>query len=441
MVAVGNANTGGYARQPVGRRRWLIAGLLSVGVIVNYFDRVILTVAGPAIQRDFHIDSLTMGFLLGAFGWTYGSLQIPVGLILDRFGVRRVMGTSIILWALASFITSAAIGVGTMFVARLLLGIAEAPAFPANAKATGYWFPRSERSFATALFDGAAKFSNVIAIPVVAFMVIAMSWRAAFIATGVLSLCYFAAFRALYREPADDHRLTDAERDHIVSGGATPEGTAQAGGLALLGYLLSRRKVWGLSIGFGCYGYAFAFFIFWLPGYLVQEMHMDLLKSAGFTAIPWLFATAADLLVGGWLIDHLIRQGRDETRVRKSIIVLGMVTGLSVIGAGLTHDPAWAIVWITLSLSGLAAAAPASWSLPSLIAPRGGAGTIGGMMNFTNSITGILAPAATGFIVARTHSFSGAFLLAGAVLALGILFFTVVMGDVSPIPDPTAPSA
>ncbi|MES2055491.1 MAG: MFS transporter [Pseudomonadota bacterium] len=424
-------------QKPAGRRRWMIAVLLGVGVIVNYFDRVILTVAAPAIQSDFGFDSLTIGLLLGAFGWTYGSLQIPVGLLLDRFGVRRVMTISIVLWALASFVTSAAIGVGSLFVARLLLGVAEAPAFPANAKAIGYWFPRAERSFATALFDAAAKFSNVIAIPVVALLVVSLGWRGAFIATGFLSLLYFFLFRRLYREPAEDIRLSAEEHAYIVAGGATAEGLAHTGGLSLLGYLLRRRKVWGLSIGFACYGYAFAFFIFWLPGYLVQEMKMDLLSSAGFTIVPWMCATASDLLVGGWLIDHLVGRGWNETRVRKSIIVSGMVTGLSVVGAGLTHDPYWAIAWITLSLSGLAAAAPASWSLPSLIAPRGGAGTIGGIMNFMNSVTGIAAPAATGFIVATTHSFSGAFLLAGAVLAIGIFFFTFVMGNVAPIPEPT----
>ncbi|MGC5799988.1 MFS transporter [Sphingomonas sp. NFX23] len=422
--------------KPQGRRRWMIATLLGLGVIVNYFDRVILTVAAPSIQQDFGIDSLTIGFLLGAFGWTYGPLQIPVGLLLDRYGVRRIMLVSIVLWGIASLVTSAAIGVGTMFVARMLLGVAEAPAFPANAKAVGYWFPRTERSFATSLFDAAAKFSNVIAIPIVALLVVHLGWRGAFVATGFLSIVYFFVFKRLYREPLQDPHLTAEEREYIVAGGATEEGVARSGGLSLLGYLLGTRKVWGLSIGFACYGYAFAFFIFWLPGYLVQEMKMDLLRSAGFTVIPWLFATVSDLFVGGWLIDRLVQRGYDETRVRKSIIVAGMVTGLAIIGAGLTHDPYWAITWITISLSGLAAAAPASWSLPSLIAPKGGAGTIGGIMNFMNSLTGIAAPAATGFIVATTGTFSGAFILAGLVLAIGIFFFTVVMGRITQIPDP-----
>jgi ACS family D-galactonate transporter-like MFS transporter len=199
-------------RSPAGNRRWMIAALLGLGVIVSYFDRAIVTAAAPAIQREFHLDDLTLGFLLGAFSWTYGTLQIPVGLLLDRFGVRRIMLASILLWAVASLATSMAIGVTTMFLARALLGIAEAPAFPANAKATGYWFPRSERSLATALFDGAAKFSNVVALPAIAFLTIKFGWREAFVITALLSLGYLVLFWSRYREPGNDPRLTPEER-------------------------------------------------------------------------------------------------------------------------------------------------------------------------------------------------------------------------------------
>lgn len=427
--------------QPLGRRRWTIAALLGLGVVVSYFDRAVLAAAAPAIQRDFRLDDLTLGFLLAAFGWTYGALQVPVGLLLDRFGVRRIMIVSILLWAAASLGTSAAMGFATMFLARALLGIAEAPAFPANAKAVGYWFPRSERSLATALFDGAAKFSNVVALPAVAFLTMRFGWREAFVITAVLSFGYFLLFWRSYRQPGDDPRLGADERDYIIRGGAAQEGAPRTRGRHLLRHLLRSRKVWGLSLGFACYSYAFAFFISWLPAYLGREMKTDLLSSAGLAAIPWTLATAANVLVGGWLIDHLVRRGLDETVVRKSVIVLGMVTALAVVGAAFTDDPRWALVWITVSLSGLAAASPASWSLPSLIAPRGGAGTIGGIMNFMASVTGISAPILTGLIVWHAHSFSGAFLLAGAIVALGIFFFTVVMGAVTPIsePEPASP--
>lgn len=437
-MTIEHASAVGAMRRPSTNRRWWIGALLALGVLVNYFDRVNLTVASPLIQDDFHIGPAEMGILFSAFGWTYGFLQIPVGMLLDRFGVMRVMRWSTFSWGVASVITAFSTGMQTLFLSRMLLGVAETPGFPANSKATGYWFPRHERGLATALFDAAAKFSNVIAIPLVAFLMLHFGWRGGFLATAIISFVFFAMFWLFYRDPSVDRNLSDEERAYLKAGGAAQEGEASANAVGMLGYLLRNRKVWGLSIGFAAYGYAFALFIFWLPDYLVKEMHMDILKSASFTTIPWIFATISDLLIGGWLIDHLIRKGHDESKVRKSIIVFGMLMGLAVVGAGLTADPYWAILWITISLSGLAAAAPAGWSIPALIAPKGGAATVGGIMNFLNSVTGIAAPIITGFIVGATQSFSRAFLLAGAMLAIGIVSYVFVLGRIEPIADPKA---
>jgi MFS family permease len=206
----------------------------------------------------------------------------------------------------------------------------------------------------------------------------------------------------------------------------------------MLGYLLRTRKVWGLTIGFSAYGYSFYLFLTWLPGYLVQTLHMGILRSAGYATIPWIFATISDLLIGGWLIDYYIARGYDETRVRKTVLVAGMLLGLAVFGAVFTTSAVWAIFWISVALSGLAASAPVGSSIVSLIAPRGGTGTIGGIVNFCNNLTGIIAPIVTGFIVGITHSFSGAFLVAGLVLLIGIIFYTIVLGRIEPIPDPPA---
>ncbi|WP_062789026.1 MFS transporter [Aquitalea pelogenes] len=417
-------------------RRWRIGGLLGIGVLVNYFDRISLSVAAPQLQQEFHLSSSDLGVLFSAFFWTYALLQIPTGLILDRFGVTRVGRWGALLWGVASTLTACAGGFGGVFVARALLGVAEAPGFPVSAKATGYWFPRRERAMATALFDAAAKFSNVIGVPLVALTVVNLGWRWGFGLTALLSLAYFVAFTLIYRDPSQDSKLSAEEYRHITEGGAAAEGVSQAGSLAMLGYLLRQRKVWGLSIGFAAYGYVFYLFLTWLPGYLVQTMHMSILKSASYAAIPWIFATLADLLVGGWLIDHLIARGHDETRVRKGVLLGGMLLGLAVFGTTTTSDPLIAIVWISIALSGLAAAAPVGWSLPSLIAPRGGTGTVGGIMNFANNMMGAVAPIVTGIIVGNTHSFTNAFLIAGFMLLIGVLSFLFLLGRIEPIAEP-----
>jgi len=421
------------------RLRWGIGVLLGVGILINYFDRVSLSVAAPQLEREFALTAAHLGWLLSGFFWSYALLQIPVGMILDRYGVTAVNRASTFLWSVTCAATAFAGGFGTVFTARLGLGIAEAPGFPASSKATGYWFPRQERALATAIFDAAAKFSNVIGVPLVALVVVNFGWRWGFGVTAILSFVYFLAFYVFYRDPSRHPKLAAEEHEYIRTGGATPEGPSASGEFAMLGYLLRNLKVWGLTIGFSAYGYSFYLFLTWLPDYLVRTMHMDILKSAEFTAIPWGFATIADLAVGGWLIDHLVRRGYDDTLVRKTVLVGGMVLGLAVIGAPFTTDPRWAVVWISIALSGLAAAAPVGWSIPSLIAPRGGTATIGGVMNFFNNLMGVVAPITTGYIVAATQSFSAAFLAAAIVLVIGIAAYIFMLGRLDPIPEPSHP--
>lgn len=295
------------------RVRWGIGVLLGAGVLINYFDRINLSVGAPQSQREFGLTDGELGWLFSGFFWSYALLQIPTGMILDRFGVTTVYRVSAFLWSIASAATAFAGGFGGILAARLVLGVAEGPAFPASAKATGYWFPRGERAMATSIFDAAAKFANVIGVPLVALAVVQLGWRWGFYITGLLSFLYFLAFLIVYRDPSQHPRLSAAELEYIRAGGAAPEGPAQSGEVAMLGYVLRNRKVWGLTIGFAAYGYSFYLFLTWLPNYLVQSMHMSILKSAGFTAIPWVCATIADLVVGGWLIDHLIARGYDET--------------------------------------------------------------------------------------------------------------------------------
>ena len=211
------------------RRRWLIASLLGFGVFVNYLDRVNISVSQQALHEAFGITTVTFGYLLSAYSWTYAALQLPSGVLLDRFGVRKVGLISTFLWSVASFCAAAATGLGSFFVARLLLGVGEAPTFPGNSKAVGYWFPDRERSLATAFFDSAAKLGPAIGVPFVGLLLLHFGWRFSFAATAFISLVYFVLFFWVYRNPSEDSKLSEAERQFIVEGGAQPEGASPGG--------------------------------------------------------------------------------------------------------------------------------------------------------------------------------------------------------------------
>ena len=423
-------------------RRWRIALLLGIGVIINFFDRVNLSVAITPLKSEFGLSTVAIGYLLSTYSWTYVMLQLPSGPVLDRYGVKPVIRISAFLWSVASFATGLARGFAAIVSARLLLGIAEAPTFPGNAKAIGVWFPRNERGLATAIFDSSAKFASAIGIPLVAVIVHYWGWRMSFIATGVLSLGYFALFWRVYRDPTDDPLLSQAESEHIAAGGGEEEAAVDPHRAASLWFLLRRKKVWGLALGMAAYNYNFYLFLTWLPGYLSTALHLNILQSGFYTAIPWLAATVSDLVVGGWLVDHLIRSGRDATRVRQTIL-----DGRP--GAGALPWRAQRVPTILASrfsgsrwrFAGLAASAPVGWSIPSLIAPAGSTARVAGIMNFVANLPAILAPVITGYLVGNSQSFRRPFLVAAAVLVAGIFSYIFLLGKIETIPGPAAPSA
>jgi ACS family D-galactonate transporter-like MFS transporter len=420
----------------VPRRRWRIAFLLSFGVLVNFFDRVNLSVSQDALHASFGLSMIAFGFLSSAYSWTYAAMQIPAGILLDRWGVRRVGCISTLLWSVASFGAAISSGIAGFFGARFLLGVGESPTFPANAKAIGYWFPENERSLATAITDAAAKFSTAIGVPFLGLLLLRFGWRWSFAATGLISFFYFLLFYWIYCNPSADKVLSKEERQFMMQGQVQPEGAVSATHGASLGYLLRQPKVYGLGLGWGAYNYCFYLLLTWLPSYLSISLHVDLLHSVLYTSLPWLFATLTDLMVGGWLVDALIRRGCDASRVRQTVLVVGTGFGLGILGAAHARSAMTALIWISISLGGLAAAAPVAWTVPSLIAPRESVGRLGGIVNFCGQLAAISAPIVTGYVASITHAFTSAFVAATVILLLGIAGYIFLLSRIEPIPEP-----
>jgi sugar phosphate permease len=411
-----------------------MAFLLAFGVIVNFFDRINLAVSQQALHDSFGLTLISFGYLSSAFSWSYAAMQVPVGILLDRLGVRYVGRISAFLWSMASFCAALSPGLAWLFGARLLLGVAEAPTFPANAKAIGQWFPEHERSLAVSITDTAAKLASGIGVPLIGILLLHFGWRWSFAATGLASLFYFFIFYLVYREPVE--AAPPGLRAPLSRAGDRKDPPPPATEQVPLGYLLRQRKVYGLAIGWGAYNYTFYLLLTWLPSYLSSTLHVDLLHSVLYTSVPWMFAAVTDFVVGGWLVDFLIQRGWNGTRVRQTVLLTGTSLGLGIWGAGHATTPVSALLWISLALGGLAAAAPVAWTVPSLIAPRGAVGTVGSLANFCGQLAAISAPIATGYIVTATRSFAAAFAIATVVLLVGIASYGVLLGRIERIAEP-----
>ena len=414
----------------VPRRRWRIAWLLGVGVLVSYFDRVNLSASHGALITAFGISDIAFGFLSAAYNLTYWLCQLPIGVVLDRFGVRRVGRAGIVLWSVATFGAAAAPSLGALFGARFVLGVGEAPTFPASAKAVGRWFPRQERSLPTALFDSAAKFSSVIGIPLVGIVLLRFGWRWSFVLTGVISLLYLVYFWRVYRDPEEDVELSEQERRHIA--GTDSSVSTISPPASSLWRLVRKRQVLGLALGFGSYNYVFYLLLSWLPSYFAQALHIDLLHSFLYTSVPWLIATVCELAIGGWLVDFLVRRGVDPNRVRRTVLIGGACCGLGILGAAQATTAAQALTWVSVSITGLSVHAAVGWSLPSLIVGRRDVGKVGGIVNFSNQLSGICAPVLTGYLLTALHSYSWVFGVAAIYLTIGICGYLFLLGRLDP---------
>ncbi len=269
-------------------------------------------------------------------------------------------------------------------------------------------------------------------MPIIGILLLKVGWRWSFAATGLVSFLYFLLFCRVYRDPVDDPDLTPQERDYILEkDAAAPVLPAET---ASFGYLIRQPKVIGVTLGFGAYDYVFYLLLTWLPSYLSAALHIDLLHSFLYTGVPWLLGTASEFLIGGWMVDRLIKRGWNASRVQRAVLIGGTTMGLGIVGAAYAQTATSALLWISISLAGLSAASAIGWSIPSLIGPQGSVGTLGGIQNFSGQVSGIAAPIVTGYLVTARHSFGWAFGVAGIYLCIGILAYIFLLGRLEKIP-------
>lgn len=375
-----------------------------------------------------------LGIVFSIYTYSYTLMQIPVGSLLDKYGVAWVTRVGMTLWSFLTIILAFLQGKLLLYIVRFLIGLTSASAFPAASKATALWFPPNERGLANSLFDSAAKFANVIGAPLVAFLVTTFDWRAAFLTIGIINVLFTVFFWLYYEQPDRHKRISKEELHYIQKHNAVSEEDISERTLIALKAMLTNRKVWGLMIGFTGYGYTFNLLLTWLPTFFKETYGMDIMSSGLFTAVPWLISTVSGIVVGGWLVDFLIQKGHSNTKVYQTIIVIGMSLGFAFLGAVFTHNITIAIICISVGLAGISATAPIGWSISADIAPVGSISLLSSMVNLANNLFGgIIGVSLTGYLVDVTGSFTLSFLVAGFVLLLGLVFYLAVLGDIKRI--------
>ncbi|PLL62831.1 MFS transporter, partial [Klebsiella pneumoniae] len=209
------------------RRRIGILALLAIGTMINYLDRTVLGIAAPKLTAELGIDPAIMGILFSAFAWTYALAQIPGGLFLDRFGNKVTYFLSLTLWSLFTLFHGMAVGLKTLLLCRFGLGISEAPCFPVNSRVVSAWFPQQERAKATAVYTVGEYLGLACFAPLLFWIMDGFGWRVLFVSVGAVGILFALVWWRCYREPHEDPRLSQQEREHIENGGGLSAPTDQ----------------------------------------------------------------------------------------------------------------------------------------------------------------------------------------------------------------------
>ena len=404
-------------------QRWSIV-LLVAGGALNYIDRATLSVANKLIQDELGIPVAKMGLLLSAFLWAYAIAQLPVGGLIDRYGPRKLLGLGLFGWSVAQAAGGLVNGFGVFIAARFALGVGEAPLFPGGARVVRDWFGIRERGFATGLLQSASSLGNFIAVPLLTFLMLRLSWRWMFLIVGAAGVLLAAVWWSIHRDPSEV-RLTADERRYLTEGDENT--TSKPPSFAEWRRLFAHRTTWGMIAGFFGTIYTLWLYTGWLPYYLEHERHMSVARVGVVAAIPYFFGCVG-AVVGGWLCDFLTRRGWAPIAGRKLLISCALCgIALCTVGTVFAQSNEAALAFISVSLFLIYIAASAAWATVPIAAPSQYTASLGSIQNFGGYLGGALAPTVTGFIVQRTGGFSQALLLSAGIslLSAGAYLFLV----------------
>ncbi|GAA0837616.1 MFS transporter [Cupriavidus pauculus] len=424
-------------------RYWILA-LIFIVTTINYADRATLSITGPAMREEFGFTAVQMGYIFSAFSWAYVIAQIPGGWLLDRFGARRIYAFSIFAWSFFTLLQGwigvfAGIGqaIAVLFALRFAVGLAESPAFPANAKVVASWFPTAERGTASAIFNAAQYFAAVVFTPLMAWIVHSWGWHHVYLWMGVMGMLLALVWLKVMRSPAAHPGVNQAELDHIAEGGGLihmgeGEGKSRQGanpaGWFYARQLLTNRMLAGVYLGQYCINVLTYFFLTWFPVYLVQARGMSILKAGFVASLPAICGFLGGVL-GGVISDALLRRGHSLTLARKVPIVAGMLLSVSMIACNYV-DAEWLVVGImALAFFGKGIGA-LGWAVVADTAPKEVIGLAGSIFNTFGNIAGIVTPIVIGYILSATGSFNGALVFVGVNALVTVLSYLVIVKDI-----------
>jgi MFS family permease len=398
---------------------------LTLAGIVNYLDRSTLSIANHSVSQELGLSASQMGLLLSAFSFAYAFSQLPIGILLDRFGARLMLGLGMFLWSAAQLCGGLVTSLSQFLVARVALGLGEAPNFPAGAKVVSEWFGVHERGRPTGIFITSSTIGPALAPPVLTVLLLAFGWRTMFIVMGVLGIAVSIGWYLVYR----DRRNISLDSEEVVflTEGEPEQRAERRMTMREWRGLFRKSTTWGMIFGNMGVIYMVWLYLTWLPAYLEHERHVTIAHTGWLVSVPYVFGTLG-MLSSGFVADGLMARGMAPMRSRKWPICVGLLgAALFTVPAAFTPNLTLAMIYLSAAMYFVNMASGACWALATVAAPRHMVASLGSIQNFGGYFGGSFAPFITGIVVDKTHSFINAFLIsAGIAFAAALVYIFVV---------------
>lgn len=404
--------------------RWWIIGLVFLATLINFIDRLTISILAPVITTDLKLSNTEFGSLTVWFLAAYTASQGLSGRLFDRVGTRRGFTISVLVWSAAATAHAFARSLRGLSVLRFVLGLGEAGNWPGAAKVIAQWFPARERAFAMGIFNSGVAIGNIVAPPLIVLLQIRYGWQAAFLVTGGLGFAWLLLWLMFYDSPDRHPSITPAERALIGAAGSR----ATAGAVPWR-ELLKFRQTWALVAARFVTDPVWWLYITWLPKYLADVRGFSLKEIGLFAWLPYVTADAGSL-GGGWLSGHLIARGWSVDRARKTVIVIGALFMLGGNPAALAASAGWALAWIACVTFGFQTWINNVQTLPSDIFESRAVASVAGLGGVGAGLGAMLFTYTTGVVVDRMHSYTPMLVIAGILPIIGTVVLFAIGGPI-----------
>ena len=404
----------------IGRYRWRICTLLFFVTTLIYLERQVLGVLAPELERVIGWDEIQYGNIVMAFQMAYALGMLLSGRFLDVVGPRIGYALAIAVWTLATSGQSLARSVLAFAMARFVLGLAEAPNFPAAIKTVAEWFPNKERALATGIFNSGANIGAIVAPATAPWVAAHFGWQWAFVFLGVLSAIWIVPWAVTYRQPERHPRLSATELAYIQSDPQEPAVRVP------WVRLVPHRQTWAFLVGKFLTDPIWWFFLYWLAKFLNQQYGLTR-TGLGWPLVIVYTGSMVGSVCGGWLPAKFLKMGWSLNRARKTAMLICAVAVLPV-----TFAATGGKLWLTVALVSLATAAHQGWSanlftLPSDTFPKQAVASVVGIGGFGGAVGGMLIATLTGLVLERTHSYVPMFVMASLAYLVAIAIIHLVL--------------